>query len=128
MRRRIQGADIPTHPIGALALQYSDLVHAGKMDDVMRLATAEAQAKWKWEPASERAESAAYRRKTLPKRAALTAAIPSGGLLIIEDDALALLNLIQSEQSAKTPGVVTSTSTTTSIGFALEDGQWKLTQ
>ena len=125
---RIQGADILKHPIGALALQYSDLLHAGKMDDVMRLATAEAQAKWKAEPASERAESAAYRKKTVPKRAALSAAIQSGGLLIIEDDARASLNLIQTEQHSTTPGVVSGTSTTTSIGFALEDGQWKLTQ
>ena len=125
---RIQGADILKHPIGALALQYADLLHAGKMDDVMRLATAEAQAKWKAEPASERAESAAYRKKTVPKRAALSAAIQSGGLLIIEDDARASLNLISSEQSSTTPGVVTSTSTTTAIGFAMEDGQWKLTQ
>lgn len=125
---RIQGADILKHPIGALALQYADLLHAGKMDDVMRLATAEAQAKWKAEPASERAESAAYRKKTLPKRAALSAAIQSGGLLIIEDDTRASLNLIQSEQRSTTPGVVTATSTTTSIGFAMEDGKWKLMQ
>jgi hypothetical protein len=125
---RIQGADILKHPIGALALQYADLLHAGKMDDVMRLATAEAQAKWKADSPRERAESAAYFKNTVPKRAALSAAIQSGGLLIIEDDALASLNLIQSEQRSTTPGVVTSTSTTTSIGFAMEDGQWKLTQ
>ena len=125
---RIQGADILKHPIGALALQYADLLHAGKMDDVMRLATAEAQAKWKSDPASERAESAAYFKKTVPKRAALSAAMESGGLLIIEDDARASLNLIQTEQTSTTPDVMTSSSTTTSIGFAKENGQWKLTQ
>lgn len=123
---RIQGGDILKHPIGTLALQFADLLHAGKMDDVMRLATSEAQTKWKSDPASERAEIAAYYKKTLPKRAALSAAIQAGGLLIIEDDARASLNLIQSEQRSTTPGVVTGTSTTTSIGFEMEDGHWKL--
>jgi len=125
---RIQGADILEHPIGALALQYADLLHAGTMDEVMRLATTESQAKWKSEPASERAEIAAYCKKTVPKRAAMTAAIQSGGILIIEDDARASLNLVQSEQRSTTPGVVTSTSTTTAIPFAMEDGRWRLVQ
>ena len=91
-------------------------------------ATTESQAKWKAEPASERAEIAAYCKKTVPKRAAMTAAIQSGGILIIEDDARASLNLVQSEQRSTTPGVVRSTSTTTAIPFAMEDGRWRLAQ
>ncbi len=71
---RVNGPDILKHPIGTLALQYVDLVHGGKMDEAMRLATTDAQAKWKAEPASERAESTAFRRKMLPTRADLMAA------------------------------------------------------
>jgi hypothetical protein len=125
---RIQGAEILEHPIGELALKYSDLLHAGKMDEVMKLATEKAQAEWKAAPASERAESTDYRKKTTPKRAELAAAIDAGGVLIIQDDALAGLNIIVIDQSSTGPGQMSSTSTTTSIGFRKEKGEWRLNQ
>lgn len=36
---RIEGADILEHPVAALAVQYVELVHAGKIEDAMRLAS-----------------------------------------------------------------------------------------
>ena len=60
---RIEGADLLAHPIAALASQYVELVHADKIEDAMRLASTEAQQEWKAEPASERAASAAFRKK-----------------------------------------------------------------
>ena len=125
---RVNGPDILKHPIGTLALQYVDLVHGGKMDEAMRLATTDAQAKWKAEPASERAESAAFRRKMLPTRADLMAALKSGGVLIIEDDARATLNIVRTEQASSKPGTSSSSSTTVFIPFAKENGQWRLAQ
>jgi len=125
---RVNGPDILKHPIGTLALQYVDLVHGGKMDDAMRLATTDAQAKWKAEPASERAESTAFRRKMLPTRADLMAGLKTGGVLIIEDDARATLNVMRTEQKSSAPGTASSSSTTIFIPFAKENGQWRLAQ
>jgi hypothetical protein len=125
---RVNGPAILKHPIGTLALQYVDLVHGGKMDEAMRLATAGTQVKWKAEPASERAESAAFRRKILPTRAELTSALQSGGVLIIEDDSRATLNVIRIEQKSSKAGESSSSSTTVAIPFAKENGQWRLAQ
>ena len=125
---RVEGAELAKHPIAALAIQYVDLIHAGKIDEAMRLASSEAQARWKSEPASERAESTAYRRKNLPTSAQLKAALSKNSVLFIADGQSATLNVITIEQRTKGPGSVESTSTTTTIGFLMENGQWRLAQ
>lgn len=122
---RIEGAGILEHPIAALAIQYVELVHAGKMDDAMRLASTEAQEQWKAEPASERAASAAFRKQTLPSVAEFKSLLPSG-VLIIEDGQRATLNVIRKEQRPTKPGTVEYSSTTVAIPFVLDNGQWKL--
>ncbi len=85
-----------------------------------------AQADWKALPAGEKAESTAFRKKMVPKRADLEAGIRSGGVLIIEDDVRATLNVIQMESKSTGPGTVSGSSSTTAIPFVLEAGQWKL--
>ncbi|MCM3876836.1 MAG: hypothetical protein NEA02_10495 [Thermoanaerobaculia bacterium] len=129
---RIENADILKHPIATLALQYLDLIHAGKIDDAKKLATTAVQAEWKKEPASEKAEILAYFTKNLPTRAAMTTGLQTGknfrGVLIIDDDKLATLNLIVSEQSPTGPSTTTFSSTTMSIAFEKEGGQWKVRQ
>jgi len=129
---RVENADILKHPIGILALQYVDLIHAGKMDDAKKLATSAVQAKWKTEPATERAASLAFLRKDLPTRAEVTAGLKSGknltGILIIEDEKTAMLNLIRQVQRPDGPGKIVYSSTTTTIAFAKEGGQWRVAE
>jgi len=129
---RIEDADILEHPIAALASQYLDFIHAGKIDDAKKLATTAVQAEWRKEPASEKAESLAYFTKNLPTRAAMTTGLKAGknfrGVLIIDDDTLATLNLIVSEQTKTGPNTTAYTSTTMSIAFEKEGGQWKVRQ
>ena len=122
---RIEGADLLAHPVAALAIQYVELVHAGKIDDAMRLASPEAQKRWNAEPATERADSAAFRKKTLPTAAELKSLLPSG-VLIIEDGKRATLNVIKKEQRPTKPGTVEYSSTTVAIPFVLDNGVWKL--
>ncbi len=62
----------------------------------------------------------------VPTRPVLEAGIRSGGILIIEDDARATLNVITTEQKSTQPGVVSGSSTTTAIPFVMEAGAWKL--
>jgi hypothetical protein len=125
---RVQGADILKHPIYEVALRHADLVHAGKMDEYMRLASTEAQAKWKALPPSERKESLAWQRQNVPPRAELAAAIESGGLLLIDGDSRATLNVIRMERTSTSAGVVTATSSTLALPFVMENGQWKIAQ
>jgi hypothetical protein len=129
---RIEGIDILNHPVGKLALQYLDLIHAGKIDDAKKLATADVQAKWTREPSGEKADTLAYLRKTLPTRAAVTEGLKAGknlnAVLIIEDDKLATLNLTVSSQKAAGANTTNYTTSSTNIGFAKEVGEWKLAQ
>jgi len=125
---RVQGAEIEKHPIHGLALRYADALHSGAADGFMSLASSKAQAAWRAYPASERAESTAYRKKTIPARSALAAAIRTGGLLILQGDSTASLNVTTVEQKRTTPGTVTASSTTLSMPFVLENGAWKLAQ
>lgn len=125
---RIKGAEILKHPIGDLALKYADALHGGGMDDAMKLASKKAQAKWKNLPASERAEIAAFLKKMVPKKSELAAGIQAGGILIIEDDSRATLNVVKVEQNSAKPGTVDSSSTTIALPFELEGGQWKVAQ
>ncbi len=123
---RVEGSDLLAHPVAALAIEYVELVHAGKIEDAMRrLASAEAQKAWKSEPASERTASAAFRKKTLPTLAEFKALLPSG-VLIIEDGERGTLNVIKKEQRPTKPGTVEYSSTTVAIPFVLENGAWKL--
>ncbi|HYN40430.1 MAG TPA: hypothetical protein VE129_01535 [Thermoanaerobaculia bacterium] len=123
---RITGADILKHPIYELALQYSDAIHSGASEAFLKLTSTKSQDTWKTEPESERKEIVAYYRKTIPKKANLAAGIRSGGILIIEDDSFATLNVVTTESASKEPGVVRSTSTTVGIPFVLEGGQWRV--
>ncbi|MEO6327221.1 MAG: hypothetical protein ABIT01_13115 [Thermoanaerobaculia bacterium] len=124
---RINGAEILKHPIGALALSYAEALHGKGMGEVMKLASAKAQANWKAQPKGEQAESTAYRKRTVPTRSELAGGIEKGGMLIIEGN-LATLNVVTFEQKSSEPGVVSSSSTTTAIPFVLEGGTWKLAQ
>jgi hypothetical protein len=125
---RLEGAQIESHPIYDLALRYADALHSGKADGFMALASSKAQAAWRAYPASERAESTRYRKKTVPTRSALAGAIRSGGLLMLQGDTTASLNITTVEQQRTTPGTVSAASTTMSLPFVLENGVWKVAQ
>jgi len=125
---KLEREAILQHPIGELALRYADMVQGGKVDEMMRLASTEAQAKWKALPAGERKEDLAFRRGITPPRAELTAGIRSGGILFIADDSRATLNVVRIEQKSTKPGVVNSTSTTLMIPFVKENSEWKIAQ
>ena len=123
---RIQKADILTHPVGPVALKYAVAIHDGNMDEAMKLASSEAQARWKSQPASERKASADFRKKMIPNRAELEVAIEAGGILIIEGRSRATLNVVIPEGGSSKAGVVQSTTRTIAMPFVLEGGQWKI--
>jgi hypothetical protein len=123
---RVEGADLARHPAVAVVLQYNDLVQAGNTDGALaRFGTTKAQTEWKALPASEKRESAAFRKRLLPARAALASAIASGGLLLVEGDEATLNVMAIQAATATNP---TATSSTIAIPLALENGAWKIAQ
>ena len=50
------------------------------------------------------------------------------GVLLIENDAFATLNIITSEQRPAGPNTTNYSTSSTAIGFVLEGGKWKLNQ
>lgn len=121
--RRITGAALVAHPVAALAAQYLDLLHGGNMDAVMALATNKAQAEFKAEPASEQKASADFRRRMLPTRAEFDRSLAKEGVLIIEADGTATLNLVKATPAT---GSGAGSSTTVAMPFAMEDGKWRI--
>jgi hypothetical protein len=122
---RLHGADILKHPIYELALKYADAIHSGAPEAFLELSSTKSQEAWKAEPESERKEITAYYKRMVPKKADLAAGVQSGGILIIEDDSLATLNVVTVESTSK-DGVVQSTSTTVGIPFVVENAQWRV--
>ena len=121
--QRITGAALVAHPVAALAAQYLDLLHGGKMDVAMALATTKAQAEFKAEPASEQKASADFRRRMLPTRTEFDRSLSKEGVLIVEADGTATLNLVKSTPMS---GSGTATSSTVAMPFAMEGGKWKV--
>ncbi len=62
----------------------------------------------------------------MPARSALAGAIRTGGLLILQGDGSASLNVTTVAQESTAPGTVSASSTTFSIPFVLENGAWRL--
>lgn len=124
---RIEGQAILAHSIGALALEYARLLHAGKTAEVVALSSRRARERRRAMPASERRESDAYLRKNVPSAAELEAGIRAGGVLMVEG-AKATLNVTKSESRENPDGSVTASSTTVAMPFEREAGVWKLAQ
>jgi hypothetical protein len=121
--QRISGAALAAHPVAAVAAEYLELLHSNNMAGAMALATRKAQAEFKAEPADEQQASADFRRRILPTGAEFDQSLGEAGLLIVEADGTATLNLVKT-----TPATASSTgsSATVTIPFALEDGRWKI--
>ena len=123
---RVEGAGLVNHPAVNVVLQFADMVHAGKLEEALgKFGSAQAQAKWKALPASEKKESADFRKRILPVRAEITKALQAGGVLLIEG-ANATLNIIKIQPATATNSK--GTSTTVAIPLTLESGQWKIAQ
>lgn len=121
----IEGAAILEHEIGRLALEYAKRLEAGRMDAVAELLSGPARAARAAASAAERKESDAYRRTTTPSAKALAAQIRGGGTLYFFGEK-AQLSVVASETVKNPDGSITSTSSSTSIGFELDEGAWRI--
>ncbi len=121
----IEGAAILEHEIGRLAIEYATRLEAGKIDAAIELLSAPARAKRAAESPTERKESDAFRRRFLPPAATFAEQIRGGGRVHFFGEK-ASLGVVTNVQERQPDGSTNYTSTSTSLGFALEGGAWRI--
>ena len=123
----IEGAAILEHEIGKLALAYSTAITAGRIDQAMELATAAARQKRLALSAADRKDDEAYRRNTTPAPKDFAAQIRAGGRLSFMGDR-AVLAVVANTTTRNPDGSITSSSSSTTVGFATENGKWRIAE
>jgi hypothetical protein len=121
----LRGSEILGHPVGKLAISYAELVHAGRMDDALDLATVAEQERACSQSLGQRHRSEEFKRKMLPRPPHFLSAIEQGGVLSIQG-AAAFLEIVTTTRREEPDGSVTSSSTRVALPFALENGEWRV--
>ena len=80
----IQGAAILDHACGKTSVQQMALVHAGKMEESLKLSTPEMQKEWQAMPADDRKMMAGMMKDMAQSEAEYKAAIQAGGVLAVD--------------------------------------------
>lgn len=121
----ITGAAILDHEIGKVALAYAKEIAAGKFDAAVAWLSGPARTKRAAEPAGERQESDAYRKSTIPAPTIFSEQIGDSGKLSFVGEKAYLQTLVN-ETTRNADGSITSSSSSMSIGFELDNGQWRV--
>ncbi|MEO8197673.1 MAG: hypothetical protein ABI689_13240 [Thermoanaerobaculia bacterium] len=121
----IEGAAILDHEIGKVALAYAKELSAGRLDAALQWLSGPARAKRTAEPAEEKKESDAYRRSTTPAPALFANQIRAGGKVTFVGEKAYLQTLVN-ETTKNADGSITSTSSSMSLGFELDNGKWRV--
>jgi len=104
----VKGAAILDHPCGKVAVKHMGLVHAGKMEDAVKLGTAEMQQQWKDLDASDREMMTGMMKEMSQSEEDFSAAIKKNGLLTIDGTNATLTTKVEHKDENGT-----STETTT---------------
>ena len=121
----IDGAAILEHEIGKVALAYAKEISAGKLDAALAWLSGPAREKRAALTAAERKESDAYRKSTIPAPAAFADQIRAGGRISFIGEK-AYLQTVVNETTKNADGSITSSSSSMSLGFALDGGKWRV--
>jgi hypothetical protein len=121
----VTGAAILDHEIGKVVLAYAREIQAGKIDAALAWLSGPARAKRAAESAEERKESDAYRKSTTPAPAAFAEQIRAGGKISFVGEK-AYLQTVVNETTKNPDGSITSSSSSMSLGFELDNGKWRL--
>ena len=118
-RTEIKGAAILAHACGKTAVKHMGLVHAGKMDEAVKLGTPKLQQEFKDMPADQRAMMTDMMKEMSQTEAELSADIEANGVLVVEGDS-ATLTIEKKTQDANG----SSTETTTQKYVIDAQGCW----
>lgn len=116
-KSEVKGAAILDHPCGKVAVKQMGFMHAGKIDDAVKLSTKEMQDRWKGMPAADRTMMSGMMKDMSQTEAQFSADIKADGLLVV-DGQTATLTVKKTTTDAN--GSNTSTSTQ---NFKLDGGQ-----
>ncbi len=121
----VLGAEIFDHEIGKLALAFAAELHTKGMAAALALMSSAAKAAWAAQDGERRRESDRIRRETIPTAEVLAARVREGGRLgFYGDKAYLIVN--SSERTENPDGSVTYSSTSLSLPFELEEGEWRV--
>jgi len=95
----IKGAAILEHPCGKVSAKHMALVHAGKMDEAVKLGTKEMQDQWKGMSAEDHKMMGSMMKEMSQSDADYAAAVKAGGLLSV-DGANATLSVKKEHKDA----------------------------
>lgn len=104
----IKGAAILDHACGKTSVQQMALVHAGKMEESLKLSTPEMQKEWQAMPADDRKMMSGMMKDMSQSEADFKAAIQAGGVLVV-DGATATLTVKKEHKDANGSSTETMT-------------------
>jgi len=104
----VKGAAILDHPCGKLSVKHMGLVHDGKMEEAVKLATPEMQAEWKAMAAEEREMVAGMMKELSVAGDVHAAEIRAHGVLAVDgENATLTLTKEEKDQSANAVSTLT---------------------
>lgn len=89
-KSEVKGAAILDHACGKVSLKQMGLVHAGKIEESVKLGTKETQEQWKAMPAEDKKMMSGMMKDMSQSEADYSADIKAGGLLVVEGPAATL--------------------------------------
>ena len=107
-KTEVKGAAILDHACGKVAVKHMGLVHAGKMDEAVKLGTKAMQDEWKAMPAEDRSMMSGMMKEMSQTEADFSAEIKANGLLVV-DGANATLTVVKKQQDANGSSTETTT-------------------
>jgi hypothetical protein len=84
-KSELKGAAILDHACGKLAVKHMGLVHAGKMEEAVKLGTADMQKEWQAMPADDRKMMTGMMQEMAQSEEQFTADVKASGVLTVEE-------------------------------------------
>lgn len=107
-KAELKGAAILDHACGKTAVKHMGLVHAGKMDEAVKLGTKAMQEEWKAMPAEDRTMMSGMMKEMSQTEADFSAEIKANGVLAV-DGASATLTVVKTTKDANGSSTETTT-------------------
>lgn len=89
-KSEIKGAAILDHACGKTAAKHMSLVHAGKMEEAVKLGTKEMQTEWQAMPEEDRKMMSGMMKELAESDAAFAASVKANGVLTVEEKGASL--------------------------------------
>lgn len=121
-KAELKGAALMAHPATKVALENMALMHAGKIDEAVKMGTKAMQADWKALPDEDRKMMSEMMQHFAVPDAEFRAEVEKFGKLTIDGD-MATLLVEKTTKDENSSGTETKT-----IRLLQEDGQWRVTR